>query len=62
MTHEMELTAAHEGTEEWFCPVCGRRVLIEWHPWRKVTLDPGDPTAAHSASKGLRMSVEIRTK
>ena len=57
----MQLLSEHEGTEEWFCPVCGRRVLIEWHPWRKVTLDPGDLTAAHTCEKGIQITnVNVR--
>ena len=56
--HAMTLTEAHEGTEIWLCPVCGRRLLIEWEPWRKVTLEPGDEYANHSGGKG---GLNIRT-
>ena len=42
------------GSENWFCPICGRRMLINWQPqFRKVILEPGDVYAMHSASKGL---------
>jgi hypothetical protein len=58
--HEMTMTEAHEGTQEWECPICGRRLLIEWHPWRKVTLEPGDEHVAHMGSiGGLRMNVQV---
>lgn len=52
MTHQMTLIFDHEGTEEWCCPICGRRMLIEWQPFRKVVLEPGDDNAGHSGSKG----------
>lgn len=51
--HEMILETTHaSGAEEWFCPTCGRRMAITWHPWKKIVLDQGDMYAAHSASKG----------
>jgi len=61
MTHNMALTGEHEGTEEWCCSTCGRRLLVEWEPFRKVTLEPGDENAGHAVSKGgLRIgSIEI---
>ena len=60
----MQLELAHPtGAEEWYCPICGRRILIQWPPaYRKVVLAAGDQYAQHSASKGgLRIgSAEIR--
>ena len=51
--HEMILEETHSsGAEEWYCPICGRRMTITWHPWKKIILEPGDIYAAHSASKG----------
>jgi hypothetical protein len=37
------------GTEEWYCPICARRVLkLSWHPdARSLVVDPGDETATH---------------
>jgi len=58
-SHEMELIATHpSGAEEWFCPTCGRRVLMRWPPaYEKVLLEAGDEAAIHSGAKGgLRMS------
>jgi hypothetical protein len=57
--HEMILRDSDpSGEEEWFCPTCGRRMTINWHPWRKTVLEQGDMYAAHSAIKGgLRLEV-----
>jgi hypothetical protein len=51
-THQMQLTEEHENTEEWHCPECGRTMLIEWDPWRRTVVEPGDETAAHAGGKG----------
>lgn len=56
--HEMCLEKAHpSGAEEWYCPTCGRRFLMQWPPkYQKIVLEPGDEYALHSGSKGgLRM-------
>lgn len=51
--HEMILETTHaSGVEEWFCPDCGRRMAITWHPWKKIVLEQGDLYVAHNASKG----------
>jgi hypothetical protein len=52
--HEMEMIAKHEsGAEEWLCPVCGRRFLMQWPPaYKKIVLEAGDEYASHSCSKG----------
>jgi hypothetical protein len=40
------------GIEEWYCPTCGRRFLLQWPPeYRKVILDAGDENAIHSGGK-----------
>lgn len=59
--HTMDLIGEHEGTEEWYCPICGRRMMITWQPWKKVVVEPGDNMVAHSGGKGgLRLgSVQI---
>lgn len=57
LTHEMTLTETHEGTDTWVCPVCGRVLLIELDPWRRVVDVPGDECAVHVGSTGgLRMN------
>lgn len=39
------------GAEEWWCPTCGRRLLLHWPPnYRKLVLDPGDEQAAHTGA------------
>jgi hypothetical protein len=57
--HEMILETMHpSGAEEWFCPSCGRRFLMQWPPsYNKVILVPGDETAIHSGGRG-KMNLE----
>lgn len=52
--HEMLLGITHpSGAEEWYCPACGRRLLLSWPPaYKKIVLDPGDELASHSGGKG----------
>ena len=61
--HEMVLeTTDLSGVEEWYCPTCGRRLLINWEPkFKKTVLDVGDEFSIHSGGKGgLSMSsIEI---
>lgn len=52
LPHEMTLTASHEGTEEFTCPVCGRTLLIELDPFRRVVVDQGNNFAAHRIGMG----------
>jgi hypothetical protein len=53
--HEMFLESVHPSREEeWHCPTCGRRFLMQWPPaYSKVVLEPGDESAIHSGSKGM---------
>lgn len=53
-THAMALVRAFEsGAEEWHCPECGRRFVMQWPPhYKRIILDAGDEMALHSASKG----------
>ena len=53
-THEMQLETTHSsGAEEWYCPTCGRRFLLNMPPdYRKIILNAGDEYAIHSGSKG----------
>lgn len=52
--HEMELVVTHpSGAEEWFCPICRRRFLMQWSPaYSMMVIEPGDALARHSGSKG----------
>ena len=53
-SHEMQLEKRHEsGTEEWYCPTCGRRYFMQWTPtFNKVVLEVGDELATHTGSSG----------
>lgn len=58
--HEMQLDKTHpSGAEEWFCPTCGRRLLMRWPPnYNKLVLEAGDEFAIHSGGKGgLRLGL-----
>ena len=51
----MEFIREHEGTQEWICPICGRNLLIEFHPrFRRVVLVAGE-AVGHS---GFTVEVE----
>ena len=52
--HEMVLETTHaSGAQEWYCPSCGRRFLMQWPPvYKKIVLDPGDEYAPHSGATG----------
>ena len=57
-THAMELAQTYtSGAEEWHCPTCGRRMIMQWPPkYKRIVLEPGDEQAAHAGGKGgLRM-------
>jgi hypothetical protein len=51
--HEMilEKTQVH-GMEEWYCPDCGRRFVMQWPPaYRMILLEAGDQETRHSVSR-----------
>jgi len=52
--HEMRLQRTYSsGAEEWFCPACGRRFLLDRPPaYKKIVLEAGDEYAMHSGGKG----------
>ena len=52
--HEMILDTTHSsGADEWYCPTCGRRLMMEYQPiFKKTVLDSGDEFAIHSGGKG----------
>lgn len=59
--HEMELVDTYpDGAEEWFCPVCYRRFILQWPPnYKRVILEAGDENAVHSGGKnGARMETD----
>jgi hypothetical protein len=52
--HQMQLEKTHpSGAEEWLCPTCGRRFLMQYPPkYKKIVMEAGDEHAAHSGGKG----------
>ena len=51
--HTMKIIDKQEGAEEWYCPICGRHLLVSWTPrFKRTILVEGDPTVPHSGSKG----------
>ena len=52
--HQMRLAQTHpSGAEEWTCPTCGRRFVMQWPPrYKRIVLERGDEYAPHSAIKG----------
>ncbi len=62
--HEMVLETTHpSGAEGWYCPICGRRMLINWEPrFQRIILEAGDDHAIHSASKGTLQTESSQTE
>lgn len=52
--HEMRLESKQPtGAEEWYCPTCGRRVMMQWSPtFNMVILEAGNLKASHIAIAG----------
>lgn len=52
--HTMELVETFEtGAEEWYCPACDRRFVVQWPPtYKKIVLSAGDEYVQHSGGKG----------
>ena len=51
--HEMIWERTHiSGVEEWYCPVCGRRFLVQWPPaYKMILIEPGDKDIRHNISR-----------
>ena len=51
--HEMILKKIHiPRVEEWYCPTCGRRFLVQWPPaYKMIVLAAGDTDIRHNVSK-----------
>ena len=60
--HEMVLETTHpSGVEEWYCPTCGRRFVLNWPPeYKKTILNVGDELAIHSGGKGGVSMSQVR--
>ena len=52
--HEMVICATYPtGAQEWFCPTCGRRYVLQWPPsYSKIVLEVGDEMAVHVGGSG----------
>lgn len=52
--HEMVLAKTHpSGADEWYCPTCGRRLLMNYGPeFKKTVIEAGDEYAVHNGGKG----------
>lgn len=50
--HVMELERTYpSGAQEWYCPTCGRRCLMQWAPnYKKIVLEPGNEHVSHSGT------------
>ena len=59
VTHEMEIIYTYpNGAQEFHCPQCGRRLVINWDDLEKRVITPGDESAQHTGgSGGLSISV-----
>ncbi len=53
--HEMILKETFpNGTQDWVCPVCGRRFILQWPPhYKRVILEEGDTNVMHLGSMGI---------
>jgi hypothetical protein len=41
------------GAQEWYCPTCGRRFILQWPPnYKRIILNEGDEQAIHSGGNG----------
>ena len=62
--HEMSLMRAHpSGAEEWYCPICGRRFLLQWPPaYEMIVLDVGDPYVQHTGRKGILRTSPVQVE
>lgn len=52
--HNMVVAKRYEnGAEEWVCPTCGRRFMLQWPPeYKRIVLEPGDENAIHTGGNG----------
>ena len=62
--HEMILEKTHvSGVEEWYCPICGRRFLVQWPPaYKMIIVEPGDKDIRHNVSRAnSRIGTQLET-
>jgi hypothetical protein len=60
--HEMICEKTHvSGVEEWYCPVCGRRFLVQWPPaYKMIVLEQGEKDTRHNLSKVNSRTVQVK--
>lgn len=60
--HEMVLEKTHNfGVEEWHCPTCGRRFLVQWPPaYKMIILEPGEKDTRHNVSR-VNQAAQLET-
>ncbi len=53
-THIILVTRTYpSGAQEWYCPTCGRRFIVQWTPeYSRVVLECGDECAIHNTDRG----------
>ena len=58
--HEMVICATYPtGAQEWYCPVCGRRYVLQWPPsYSKIVLEVGDEMAVHVGGTGSQSTTQ----
>lgn len=52
MIHKMDLVRASNNGDEYLCPICGRRITIDWHKPGRAVIEPGDESAQHVGGVG----------
>ena len=54
MQHEMVICETYPtGAQEWYCPSCGRRYILQWPPaYSKIVLEVGDEMVIHVGGTG----------
>jgi hypothetical protein len=59
--HTMQLAKTQiSGEEEWYCPTCGRRFLLQLSPdYKKTVLVAGDRTAKHTGAGNNNQEVDL---
>lgn len=63
--HHMVIARTYPtGAEEWYCPTCGRRFIMQWPPsYKRILLETGDEAVQHDGSKGeMGMGLDMGTQ
>ena len=53
-SHKLTLVKKYAScAEEWYCPICGRRFVLQWAPaYQRVSFEVGDELAIHNTGRG----------